>query len=154
MSPAPESISATSAYDRVVPTTVIPSGSRITSASAGTRFSIRSRNCPTLSCADFEFAGRRFTDATFTFRAAGAVIASNETSSHHTVPKGAFDRYKFTFTAVASAGAGASTLTFVHDPSRAARYTYSGCPVRFPAASLQSSRATICQFSCATPSLR
>src|SRR5258707_10813350 len=88
----PGILSATSAYDLLVPTTVIPSGNRMTSVLPCTADSVAVRNCCTLSADDFVPLGLRLIEATVTLRAAGAGICSSEMSSHHTVPCGEFDR--------------------------------------------------------------
>ena len=89
----PGIVSATSAYVLPVPTTVMPSGSRMTSVFAGTVRSTVSRNWRTLSVrATPCWLGRRLIDATVTFRGPGSAICSSEISSHQTVPCGAFER--------------------------------------------------------------
>src|SRR5947207_36988 len=55
----PGMLSATSAYDLPVPTTVIPSGNRMTSVFPCTEDSVASTNRCTLSAADFVPRGRR-----------------------------------------------------------------------------------------------
>src|SRR5689334_8709866 len=101
----------------------MPSGSRIRSAFSGVFWSTAVMNRSTLSAADDVSFGRRLIEATITLRGPGAETGSSVTSSHQTVPCGAFDKYNWRATEPDFSGAWLSSVTRVHSPSRRALYT-------------------------------
>src|SRR5947207_3061094 len=88
----PGMVSATSGNGLPVPTTVMPSGSRMTSVLPGTLAATVSRNWLTLSADECVGPGRRLIEATVTLRGPGSGTRSSAMSSHQTVAWGAFER--------------------------------------------------------------